>query len=263
MEKRIFIVFFLIIIIVSCSRPAEKGYVGSTSEWIFLYNDNLDIIWKQPNNEGFRIAVESDDYFVGRNVSNKIMGAQKNDGKRLWQHSVVIGDLMGWGNTPMERGAERRPNTVWFRFEQDTTFTEYWFAMESGEILKMDVGKVEPRPKPKAAPVSASTAICKPRLDDEIFVQDTKKYVFAMNKDLTTRWKHAIERGIILKMQRPNEAVLWGENGVRIYDRFNGELLRKKDTGKKLERVFPASETALTLRFSDGTEEEISFQPIK
>lgn len=262
MKKRIFITIFLIIIIVSCFHPVDESYVSSTSEWIFLYNDDLDIIWKQPNNEGFKISGESDDYFVGRSVS-KIIGARKNDGKRLWQHRVATGDLRGWGNAPLERGAERRPNTIWFRFEQDTTFTEYWFSMESGEILKMDAGKVEPRPKPKAAPVSASFSICKPRLDDEIFVQDTKKYIFAMNKDLTIRWKHAIETGIILKMQRPNEAILWGEKGVRIYDRFNGELLGKKDTDKKLERVFPASETALTLRFSDGTEEEISFQPIK
>lgn len=262
MEKRIFITFFLIIIIVSCSHPVKEGYVGSTSEWIFLYNDDLDIIWKHTNNEGFRVAVESDDYFVGRSVS-KIMGARKSDGKKLWQHSLATGDLMGWGNAPMEKGGERRPNTVWFRFEQETTFTEYWFAMESGEILKMEVGKVEPQPKPKAASVSASASICKPRLDDEILVQDTKKYVFAMNKDLTIRWKHAIEKGIILKMQTPNEAVLWGENGVRIYDRFNGELLGKKDTDKKLGRVFPAGGNALTLRFSDGTEEEISFQPIK
>jgi len=261
MKKRIFITIFLIIIIVSCSRPVEEGDVASNSEWIFLYNDDLDIIWKQPNSEGFRVAMQSDDYFVGLNA--KIMGGRKSDGKKLWQHSVVFGELRSWGNVPMEKGGERRPNTAWYRFEQDTTFTEYWFAMESGEILKMDVGKAEPRPKPKAAPVSASVSVCKPRLDDEIFVQDTKKYVFAMNKDLTIRWKHAIERGIILRMQTPNEAVLWGENGVRIYDRFNGELLGKKDTDKKLERVFPTAGNALILRFSDGTEEEMSFQPIQ
>jgi hypothetical protein len=262
MEKRIFITIFLIIIIVSCSRPVEEGYVSSTSEWIFLYNDDLDIVWKQPNNEGFKISWDSDDYFVARSAS-KFMGARKSDGKKLWQHSVVFGDLISWGNVPMEKGGERRPNTVRFRFEQDTTFTEYWFAMESGEILKMEVGTLEPRPKPKAAPASASVSVCKPRLDDEIFVQDTKKYVFAMNKDLTIRWKHAIERGIILKKLNPNEAILWGENGVRIYDIFNGELLGKKDTDKKLERVFSTAGNALILRFSDGTEEEMSFQPIK